>query len=290
MTEDADREHTEPLEGPGIRMIETRLADAWAVACSETVATPDRAAEILHNMIGTADREHFVALYLNARLQITHAHIVSRGTTQSALVHPREVFKAAVLANATAVIVGHNHPTGDVHPSPEDNAIVERLKAAGDLLGMEVLDALIVGPTQRFYSSSLKATASLGALHDESRTWPALVETARFILDGNAGDMLEESAEILAQQVLDVDEKGLRQSTRLAASSKEQGATELEAACRGLLQDIGEVLERQGEAWWDQTVTSGTHHRWQAERLLGKTPYVSALGDKLNESTEPSCE
>src|SRR5690606_21647808 len=224
------------------------------------------------------------------RLQITHAHIVSRGTTQNALVHPREVFKAAVLANATAVIVGHNHPTGDVHPSPEDNAIVARLKAAGELLGMEVLDALIVGPTQRFYSSSLMTTVPLGALQNESRTWPDLVETAKFILGGNAGDMLEESAENLAQLVLDVHERSRPQRARLAPSPKDLGVTRLEAACRGLLQDIGEVLEREGEAWWDQVVTSGSDHRRQAEQLLGKAPYASAADNKIDHSAKPSCE
>ena len=79
-----------------------------------------------NDLIGKADREHFVALYLNGRHRITHAHIVSRGTTRNALVHPREVFKGAILANASAVIVAHNHPTGDVTPSSDDDRTVTK--------------------------------------------------------------------------------------------------------------------------------------------------------------------
>ena len=88
-----------------------------------------------------------MALFLNAKNRIAHAHIVSRGTPQASLVHPREVFKAAVLANAAAIIVGHNHPSGSVEPSPEDRAVVDRLEQAGELLGIAVLDSIIVGST-----------------------------------------------------------------------------------------------------------------------------------------------
>lgn len=271
---------TGPLVRPAIKMLETRLSGAWAAAVSGTIATPGQAAAIVHRLIGEADREHFVALYLNNRHQITHAHIVSRGTAQSAPVHPREVFKAAVLANAAAVVVGHNHPSGDVQPSRDDSALIERLRSAGEVLGIEVLDALVVGPSQRFHSASLGHVALLEASAGTRNTGSnefegalkRLSETAQFILGGTAGDMLEESAEELAQQVVDLAER-LRHRD-LASSALGGPRHEFEIACRGLLQDIDEVLERQGEAWWDDTVTSGTHHRTRAERLLGRTPYA----------------
>lgn len=272
----------DPLEQPAITMLETRLSSAWAAAVSETIATPGQAATIIHRLIGKSDREHFVALYLNARHQFTHAHIVSRGTAQSAQVHPREVFKGAVLANAAAVVVGHNHPSGDVQPSIEDNALIERLRVAGEVLGIEVLDALIVGPNQRFHSVSAGHVALLEAgtgsrstgSNELAGTLTKLTETARFVLGGSAGDMLEESAEELAQQVVDLAER-LRHR-ELAPSARGGLKHDFEIACRGLLQDIDEVLERQGEAWWDETVTSGLHHRSQAERLLGRAPYDPA--------------
>ena len=111
-------------------------------------------------LIGESDREQFAALYLNGRHQVTHAHVVAIGTATSAPVHPREVFKAAVLANASAVIVGHNHPSGDVSPSSEDQRLVRRLRTAGDVMGIRILDALIVGPTDRFYCEGSGVTVS----------------------------------------------------------------------------------------------------------------------------------
>ena len=110
---------------------------------------------------------------------------------------------------------------------------------------------------------------------DPDRALELVIETAKFILGGNAGDMFDESAEELAQQIIDLDEwlrRGGFQPKAWQPPATARRITELEHACRGLLQDIGEVLEREGEEWWDETVTSGTHHRHQAERLTGGDP------------------
>ena len=88
--------------------------------------------------------EHFVALHLNAKNQVTGFHLVSHGTVSASLVHPREVFKAALLSNAYAIIVAHNHPAGSTEPSPEDIDTTRQLVAAGKLLGVQVLDHVIV--------------------------------------------------------------------------------------------------------------------------------------------------
>jgi DNA repair protein RadC len=71
-------------------------------------------------------------------------HLVSQGSLNQSIVHPRETFKSAILANSSAIILAHNHPTGDLTPSSEDIAITRRLKEAGDLLGIRVLDHIIV--------------------------------------------------------------------------------------------------------------------------------------------------
>jgi DNA repair protein RadC len=77
---------------------------------------------------------------------------VSVGDLSSALVHPREVFKPAILSNAASVILAHNHPSGDPQPSPEDCAVTRRLQEAGQILGIEVLDHVIIGDASRWAS------------------------------------------------------------------------------------------------------------------------------------------
>lgn len=89
--------------------------------------------------------EEFHLLILNVRNEILEAHTISRGILDASLVHPREVFAPALLARAAAVIFVHNHPSGDPTPSPEDHRVTHQLKAAGDLLGIRVLDHLIIG-------------------------------------------------------------------------------------------------------------------------------------------------
>jgi DNA repair protein RadC len=91
------------------------------------------------------DREQFVTVILDGRNQVVGFNVVSTGTLTSSLVHPREVFKAAILANAAAIILVHNHPSGDPDPSDEDKALTRRLKEAGDLIGIRVLDHVVIG-------------------------------------------------------------------------------------------------------------------------------------------------
>ncbi|MBI5869839.1 MAG: DNA repair protein RadC [Actinobacteria bacterium] len=94
--------------------------------------------------IRAAAREHFLALYLNARNSIIHQETVSIGSLNANIVHPREVFRPAITRSAAAIILVHNHPSGDVTPSQEDLNLTARLVEAGRLLGIEVLDHLIV--------------------------------------------------------------------------------------------------------------------------------------------------
>ena len=98
------------------------------------------------------DREQFVVLALDGKNNILGFNVVSTGSLTSALVHPREVFKPAILENAAAVILVHNHPSGDATPSDEDKAITARLKQAGELLGIKVLDHVVIGDHDHYVS------------------------------------------------------------------------------------------------------------------------------------------
>ena len=154
-----------PFEEPAIRMLQTKLT--LKSAPGPQVLGPDDAAGLIYRLVGNNDREHFVALYLNARHRVTHVHTVSIGTLTSTQVFPREVFKGAVLANAAALVVGHNHPSGDATPSEEDKAAMTRLKAAGELIGIELLDAIIVTPTGEFFSFAGLRLGTIRALRGE---------------------------------------------------------------------------------------------------------------------------
>lgn len=108
------------------------------------LTTPELATEAFCALIGNPDREYFVCMMLDGKNRITGIHTVSQGSLNQSIVHPRETFKAAILANAAAIVLAHNHPTGDLTPSYEDMEVTRRLKEAGELLGIKVLDHIIV--------------------------------------------------------------------------------------------------------------------------------------------------
>lgn len=91
------------------------------------------------------DREVCGAVYLNTKNKITGLEIIGIGSLNSAIMHPREVFKGAILHNASSIILFHNHPSGDSSPSQEDIKVTQRLYDAGNLLGIELLDHVILG-------------------------------------------------------------------------------------------------------------------------------------------------
>jgi DNA repair protein RadC len=107
-------------------------------------------ATVVRESVRGARRETFFALLLDARRRILSMRVVSQGSADSALVHPREVFSPAVREGASAIVVAHNHPSGDPTPSPEDRAVTERLRRAGQLLGIELLDHVVVGDDRCF--------------------------------------------------------------------------------------------------------------------------------------------
>ena len=96
-------------------------------------------------------KELFVVFYLDTKNAILSREIVHIGTLNSIHIHPREIFKGAILRSAANIIIAHNHPSGDPEPSDEDRQITQRLKEAGKLLGIPVLDHVIVG-SGSFYS------------------------------------------------------------------------------------------------------------------------------------------
>ena len=98
--------------------------------------------------------EVFLVLCLTTRHRVLSFHELGRGTLSSVTVSPREILQTALLANAAVVAVAHNHPSGDPTPSPDDVALTTRLVQAGEIVGIQVVDHLIVGEAGRYYSFS----------------------------------------------------------------------------------------------------------------------------------------
>lgn len=108
------------------------------------ITSPSDVISMLQELIGNSDREHFGVICMDTKNQPTYINIVSIGTLNSSLVHPREVFKAAIISNSASIIVFHNHPSGNTSPSDTDIEMTKRLMEVGSLIGIELLDHIIV--------------------------------------------------------------------------------------------------------------------------------------------------
>ncbi|HBG22290.1 MAG: DNA repair protein RadC [Syntrophaceticus sp.] len=141
------------IKGVGLAkaaQIKASLELGKRLACLEpdlkpAIHNPDEAGSLVMEEMCYLDREHFRVMLLNTKNRVLGLETVSIGSLNASLVHPREVFKNAIQRSAAAIILIHNHPSGDPSPSPEDLEITVRLCEAGRLLGIEILDHIIIG-------------------------------------------------------------------------------------------------------------------------------------------------
>ncbi len=106
---------------------------------------------VLENNLRGLNKEHFIILMLNTKNFLLGIETVSIGSLNSSIVHPRELFKSAINKSAAAIILAHNHPSGDATPSREDIEVTKRIKSGGQLLGIDVIDHIIIGDNS-YYS------------------------------------------------------------------------------------------------------------------------------------------
>ena len=121
------------------------------------VSDPRAVAQILADILKAEDgfdkvKEHFWGIYLDARNYIARIELISLGTLNASLIHPRETLKPAIEGNAAQFIVAHNHPSGEVEPSEDDLTITRRLTEAAKIMGIELLDHIIINSKGGFYS------------------------------------------------------------------------------------------------------------------------------------------
>ena len=148
---DAADPRPRPYRVPVYRV--TLVREAAITAPGPRLRGAAQAAELLRQYLGAVDREHFVVILLDRKNAPIGINTVSIGSLTASVVHMRETFKAAILANAAAILCGHNHPSGDPEPSREDRALTKRLVDAGKLLGIAVVDHVIVGDGTTTYFS-----------------------------------------------------------------------------------------------------------------------------------------
>lgn len=116
------------------------------------ITSPKEAVELIRIVLEDSDREKLVVCCLNTKNEPTSISIVSIGSLNSSIVHPREVFKTAILSNSASIIIAHNHPSGDTKPSKEDINVTERIRESGKIIGIEMIDHMIIGGNEKYMS------------------------------------------------------------------------------------------------------------------------------------------
>ena len=130
-----------------LEVVNIRLVKEPSLYSEQTLDSPQAVVELMAKELSQYDREVFCILNMKNNGQVINMNLVSVGTINASLVIPREVFKSSILANASAIIGLHNHPSGNVKPSKEDMIVTRKLQKCGQLLGIELLDHIIVGGT-----------------------------------------------------------------------------------------------------------------------------------------------
>ncbi len=123
----------------GRRMNVQNAYERFSVRC------PSDAANIAIPLLGHKDREHFLVIYLNTRHHVMEHEVLYKGTLDTSPIRTAEVFRGAIRRNCAAIMIAHNHPSGDPTPSPQDVALTQHLVEAGELMEIKLLDHIVVG-------------------------------------------------------------------------------------------------------------------------------------------------
>jgi DNA repair protein RadC len=123
----------------------------------QSICSAESAAAVIQAILNAGEthdlgKEHFYAIGLNTKNIVQYIELISLGSLNACIVHPREVFRFACIKGIAALIIAHNHPSGDTAPNQEDILLTKRLTQAGEVLGIKVLDHVIVGEEKTFFS------------------------------------------------------------------------------------------------------------------------------------------
>ncbi|WP_270545633.1 JAB domain-containing protein [Clostridium butyricum] len=130
-----------------IPVVTIKLIRTGKIKKRKQISSPKDVVNVIYEYLDGADRENLGIMCLNTKNEILNCTTAHIGSLNSSIVHPREVFKTAILSNAASIIIFHNHPSGNTTPSREDKNITQRLKEAGKILGIELIDSIVIGET-----------------------------------------------------------------------------------------------------------------------------------------------
>ena len=133
--------HAKRIDIVSLKMIK----ESSVLYANRRISKPNEIVDLLKIFLEDCDREKLIVCCLNTKNEPTSISVVSVGSLNTSIVHPREVFKTAVMSNSASIILAHNHPSSDITPSKEDIDITERIKQGGNILGIKLLDHLILG-------------------------------------------------------------------------------------------------------------------------------------------------
>lgn len=122
--------------------------DSW-IQPEMTIQTPSEAVDVVRKLIADLDREIVVSIYMASSGRVINASVCAVGTIDGAMVSPAEIMRTALLTGCRSVILCHNHPSGEISPSKEDISFTKRICSAGELIGIQLLDHIIIGDNQR---------------------------------------------------------------------------------------------------------------------------------------------
>lgn len=145
---DSENQKTESKRKPAkrVQIVSLRMVkESSTLYANRQIRSPEDSYNLFKQFLTGLDRERHLILCLDTKNQPTSISTMSVGSLNATIVHPREIFKIAILSNAASIICGHNHPSGCPDPSSEDIKVTTRLQKAGEILGIEVLDHIIVG-------------------------------------------------------------------------------------------------------------------------------------------------
>lgn len=139
-------EEVKDISAKRFQIVSVKLVKESSLLYKErAVRSPEDGYNLLKFFLQDKDREYFIVAALDIKNQPVSVHVCHVGSLNACIVHPRQVMKTAILSNAASIIIGHNHPSGQVTPSEEDHKVTKRLKEAGEIIGIELLDHIIVG-------------------------------------------------------------------------------------------------------------------------------------------------